>query len=244
MFSHSFVLPAGVSRWWDAVASVADTGRGARPALASVFVEMGHVWSPLVGEVDGISLTATDSYRLLNVVIPAPAGNVEHYVDGIDGPVYAQGGSVMLPATIKVGGRSVLRADWYSSDITDAYSRSYQVGQEVKVTTKTGTSIVEAVPAEFPNWRSLMPDAGKVNRCEAFGMHAARLGSMLTAVGKVCGDTPVRFVATSELGPNRFDVVVGDTPEERTVYVSGIIMPMRVIGGVTGHLEANAGVLA
>jgi hypothetical protein len=244
MFNSSFVLPAEVSRWWNAVAAVAAPVRD-RPTLAGVHVEMGHVWSPIIGDVDGISLTATDSYRLLNVVIPAPCGNVEHYVDGIDGPVYFAPGAITLPASIKVGARSMLRVEWYSSDITDAYSRSYKIGPEVKVSTKGGTSVVEAITADFPNWRNLMPVEDRVGETEPFAVDPTRLGTMLAAIGKASGDDArARFVSTSATKAVRVDLVVGDTPRERTVFVSGIIMPMRTPEGVTAHVAGRKAVTA
>lgn len=243
MFNYSFMLPAGIARWWNAVTAVA-APKGERGHLSSVYVEMGHVWSPIVGEVDGISLTATDTYRMLNVVIPAPCGNVEDaIVTGSDGPVYFAPGAVLLPASIKVGARSGLRADWYSSDLVDTVGRAYKVGAEVRVTTAAGVNVVESVPAEFPNWRNLFPVDEKVGETEPFAVDPTRLGSMLTAIGKACGDDDrARFVSTSATKPNRVDLVVGDTPAERTVYVSGIIMPMRTPEGVTAHVARSVAV--
>ena len=221
----SFTLPAGVARWWNAVAAVAAKPKD-RPALAGVRVEVGDVWSPVLGDTVGVSMTATDSYRLLNVVVPATTPDL----------LAAGPGAVTLPASIKVGARSELSASWYTSDVVEHVGAAYGVGPEVRVTTATGVQILEGISGEFPAWRNLIPAAlGDGGPVDAFAVSPVRLGSMLEAIGKVTGeDSQVRFVSTSASKPCRFDVL------QSGVVACGIIMPMRVEGGVYGHLNAEA----
>ena len=222
MSNVSFTLPAGVARWWNAVAAVAAKPKD-RPALAGVRVEVGDVWSPVLGDYQGVSMTATDSYRLLNVVFPLGSSS------DIDGE-----GAVTLPASVKVGARSELSASWYTSDVVEHAGAAYGVGPEVRVTTATGVQILEGIAGEFPAWRNLIP-LRTMRVHDWFGVSPVRLGSMLEAIGKVTGeDLPVRFVSTSASSPCRFDVLDGG------VVACGIVMPMRVEGGVYGHLYADA----
>ena len=223
MSDVQFHLPAGVARWWNAVAAVAAKPKD-RPALAGVRVEVGDVWSPVLGDVQGVSMTATDTYRLLNVVVP------------VDGPLASiEGeGAVTLPASLKVPARSHLECAWHTSDVIEAASAAYGVGVEARVATGGDRLILEAIPGEFVSWRNLIP-SGSNRVHDWFGVSPVRLGSMLEAIGKVTGeDLPVRFVSTSASSPCRFDVL------QSGVVACGIIMPMRVEGGVYGHLYADA----
>lgn len=224
MSNVNFTLPAGVARWWNAVAAVAAKPKD-RPTLAGVYVEVGDVWSPVLGEYQGVSMTATDSYRLLNVVFPL----------GSSSDIFGEG-AVMLPASIKVGARSELYASWYTSEVVEHVGAAYGVGPEVRVATATGVQVLEGIAGQFPAWRNLIPAAlGDGGPVDAFAVSPVRLGSMLEAIGKVTGeDSQVRFVSTSASKPCRFDVLDGG------VVACGIIMPMRVPGGVYGHLNAEA----
>ena len=224
MFNVSFTLPAGASRWWNAVAAVAAKPKD-RPTLAGVRVEVGDVWSPVLGDVQGVSMTATDSYRLLNVVFPLGSSS------DFNGE-----GAVTLPASFKVGARSELSASWYTSDVVEHVGAAYGVGSEVRVTTVAGVQIFHGIAAQFPAWRNLIPSAlGDGGPIDAFAVSPVRLGSMLEAIGKITGeDSNVRFVSTSASKPCRFDVLDGG------VVACGIVMPMRVPGGVYGHLNVEA----
>ena len=240
----SVSVPSGAVRWWSAVASVASRD-SFRSVLTGVLVESGPVWHPVCGEFVGVTLTATDSYRLMTVGIVDEA---------------AESGSVLVPARVKVPARAgVLSFVWDSGDdlretvgtvYADHLDRRDGVGAgddlrpTVSVFTgETRTDVPQPASADmFPSWRSLIPDIGRLGAVESepYGMNPDCLGSMLVAMGKAAGRDiprlPVRCVAASANRPSLWEWVNDD----RSVMATGLVMPVRVPDDVLGHRDRVA----
>jgi len=239
-------IPTSAVRWWSAVASVASRD-SARSALTGVLVESGSVWHPICGQFVGVTLTATDSYRLMTVGI----------VDDS-----AESGSVLVPARVKVPARAgVLSFVWDSGDdlretvgtvYADHLDRRDGVGSgddlrpTVSVFTgETRTDVPQPANADvFPSWRNLIPDIGALGAVESepYAVNPDYLGAMLVAMGKAAGKDiprlPVRCVASSTNRPSLWEWVNDD----RSVMASGLVMPVRVPGAdVLGYRDGAAG---
>ena len=217
--------------WLRAVVSVASKDR--RPPIDCVQVcAGGSLWSPVLGDFDGVTLTATDSFRLLSVAFPLDGGLVD--VDGWCDSVALPLRDVKLPA----GSSLVLSS---GRELNESY------GQAVaEVTAKNGGVVSQSLrydpAAQYPNYRNLIP-ANIVGSSSPFAFNGALVGPLLTAMSKAVGrdgaQTPVRFVGNeNENKPARFDCVGAG------FAASAIVMPVRIPDGrgVLGHLRETVGV--
>ena len=117
---YSLFIPRDLVRWWSAVASCASKD-ASRPVLTGVLVGVGWQSHPLLGEFVGVTLTATDSYRLLSVGIPATVQTAEDFAAEFVGEsrpmgarVVPEDGAMMKPSCSTVETSAVLTA-WMSS---------------------------------------------------------------------------------------------------------------------------------
>lgn len=214
--------------WLRAVVSVAS--KDIRPPIDCVQVcAGGSLWSPVLGDFNGVTLVATDSYRLLSVAFPSDGGLVE---------VSGHCESVALPLRdVKLPAGSSLRL--WSVDYSEL--GAYGVG----VTSKNGAAVTQTVNAsghDYPNYRNLIP-ANIVGSSSPFAFNGALVGPLLSAMSKAVGrdgaQTPVRFVGNvDENKPARFDCVGAG------FAASAIVMPVRIPDGrgVLGHLAETVGV--
>lgn len=211
---------AELAGWWSAVASVTSSDHG-RPVLTGVYVECGDVWAPQWGNFVGVTLSATDSYRLLTVGFCADA-------DGLDWD--GQPGRVLVPGrAVKVPARAGLSLSWSGDDtLRDVPVSTWKKGVETR-------TVVERIAGDFPNWRNLFPsDLGK---CEPVAVNAGYLGQLLSAMDKAApAGVVARYVSQpSENKPGRWDMAGGDAGWA----ASAILMPCRAPEGVLGHLPAD-----
>jgi len=222
--SFSIVFDRRAVDWLRAVVSV--TAKDRQPIDCVHVSAGGSLWSPVLGDFDGVSLTATDSYRLLTVALPLDvAGLVEvsGYCDSLVLPLR----DVKLPA----GGRVA---------ICSGVGQYDQVpGQvTVEIEDRQGRETVQALrydpAAHFPNWQQLIPSFESFDGFPVTALNGEMVGPLFTAMAKAGGgvDSPIRFVGgVDDMKPVRFDCV-GDF-----FAASAIAMPVRVPGGVLGHLE-------
>jgi len=211
-----------------------------------VLVGVGHQTHPLLGEFLGVTFTATDSYRLLSVGIPATVQTAEDFAAHFVGESRPAGARVVpedgashwvnVPAAaVKVGVSDGLRLSW------DSAGGGELVGVDVDVVTAKGRSIVESIPGgvdSFPKWANLFPVGESIGRLDPFAVNGAYLGGMLSDMAKAGGlDSPVRIISAPEgRKPVRVDCV-GDG-----FAAAGIVMPVRVPGDdVLGHLPGAEG---
>ena len=214
--------------WLRAVVSVAS--KDLRPPIDCVQVcAGGSLWSPVLGDFGGVTITATDSYRLLSVAFPSDGGLVD---------VSGHCESVALPLRdVKLGAGSSVRV--WSVDSSEMGAHG------VEVTAKNGsvvTQTVNASPQDYPNYRNLIP-ANAVGNSSPFAFNGALVGPLLSAMSKAVGrdgaQTPIRFVGNeNENKPARFDCVGAG------YAASAIVMPVRIPDGrgVLGHLKETVGV--
>jgi len=203
--------------------------------LTGVLVRVGAQSHPILGDFTGVSFTATDSYRLLSVGIPADVGTA----DGHGASVVVEPGachSVLIPAaSVKVGASDGLALEWDSAD----------GGGDVLAVSAKGRALVVPIAAGaelFPNWVNLFGSGDSVGRLDPFAVNGAYLGGMLSDMAKAGGPQSVaRIISAVEgLKPVRVDCV-GDG-----FAAAGIVMPVRVPDerGVLGHLPTVEGVKA
>ena len=247
---YSVFIPRELVRWWSAVASCASRD-ASRPVLTGVLVGVGWQSHPLLGEFVGVTLTATDSYRLLSVGIPATVQSAEDFAAEFVGESRPMGARVVpedgashwvnVPAAaVKVGVSDGLRMSWYSSDLHEHVGGNYGVGVDVDVVTAKGRSIVESIPGgvdSFPNWANLFPGGESIGRLDPFAVNGAYLGGMLSDMAKAGGLTSPARIISAEDGrkPVRVDCV------GEGFAAAGIVMPVRVPDdrGVLGHLPGD-----
>lgn len=216
--------------WLRAVVSVTSKDR---PPIDCVQVcAGGSLWSPVLGEFDGVTLVATDSYRLLSVAFPLEGGLVE---------VSGHCESVLLPLRdVKLGAGSSLV--WSSHGVWEA-TRDVMM----TVTAKNGGETVQVLrvdaAAQYPNYRNLIPAADTVGSSSPYAFNGALVGPLLTAMSKAVGrdgaQTPIRFVGNqNENKPVRFDCVGAG------FAASALVMPVRIPdgGSVVGHISETVGV--
>lgn len=218
--------------WLRAVVSVASNRR-----LSIDCVQVcagGSLWSPVLGDFDGVTLVATDSFRLLSVAFPLDGGLVD--VSGHCESVVLPLRDVKLPA----GSSLVLSS---GRELNESYG---QIG--VEVIAKNGGVFSQSLrydpAAQYPNYRNLMP-ANTVGNSSPFAVNGALVGPLLTAMSKAVGkdgaQIPIRFVGNeNENKPARFDCVGAG------FAASAIVMPVRIPDGrgVLGHLREAVGVSA
>lgn len=232
--TQTVTLPAPLARWFTAAGSCASTDTG-RVALTGVYVETGEHEHPILGTYTGVQLTATDSYRLVTVGIPATETPADEHNAAAGFAQYCGTGRVLIPAAaIKLPARSPLALSWHSDELTEHVGGAYQVGVPVTVTTTAKgaqtVTTVEAIPAAFPNYRNLIPTDG-VGDIDPGAYNPRLLGGMMTAFGKAGGDNDtVRMIGGRENKPFRVDIV-GDG-----YATAALIMPVRVDGGPLSHL--------
>lgn len=213
--------------WLRAVVSV--TAKDRQP-IDCVQVSAGSLWSPILGDFDGVSLTATDSYRLLTVAFPSDvAGLVE--VSGSCSSLVLPLRDVKLPARGRVAICNV-------RELNESYGQV-----TVEVEDRQGRETVQTLQydpaAHFPNWQNLIPAFESYDGFPRIALNGELVGPLLTAMAKAGGgvDHPIRFVGgVDENKPVRFDCV-GDF-----FAASAIAMPVRVPGGVLSHLERSEAV--
>lgn len=219
--------------WLRAVVSV--TSKDIRPPIDCVQVcAGGSLWSPVLGDFNGVTLVATDSYRLLSVAFPLEGGLVE--VSGHCESVALPLRDVKLPA-----GSSLVLDTLAGRELNESY------GQVVaEVTAKNGGVVSQSLrydpAAQYPNYRNLIP-VNTVGSSSPFAFNGALVGPLLSAMSKAVGrdgaQSPIRFVGNvDENKPARFDCVGAG------FAASAIVMPVRVkdSGGVLGHLAETVGV--
>lgn len=227
-----------LSRWWSAVSSVTSSDDGRR-VLTGVYVECGDVWSPVFGNFVGVTLTATDSYRLVTVGVPLAGG-----FSSDDGPAWnGESGRVLVPGkAVKIPARGALSLSW-NDDGADELD-SVDVSLDVSKAGTSSVTTVSSIGGYFPKYRNLMPADRELGRCEPVAVNPVYLGQMLSAFGKAGGaDRPVRYVAqVSDMKPGRWDMMGPDNG----YAASAILMPVRVpegngsLGGPLGHLPMMA----
>jgi hypothetical protein len=207
---------AELARWWSAVASVTSKD-DFRPVLTGVHVECGDVWSPVFGSFVGVTLTATDSYRLLSAGFRADVDGLEW--DGQSGRVLVPGRAVKVPA------RAELSLSWSGDDtLRDVPVSTWKNGAETR-------TVLDRIGGDFPNWRNLFGSPDDLGRCEPVAVNGGYLGQLLSAMDKAGDGTVARYVAQpSDTKPGRWDMV-GDGWAS-----SAILMPVRAPEGVLGHL--------
>jgi len=231
-------LGVELSRWWSAVSSVTSSDDG-RPVLTGVYVECGDVWSPVFGDFVGVTLTATDSYRLVTVGVPLAGGYPSD-----DGPAWnGEPGRVLVPGrAVKIPARGALRLTWEDDGAGEL--DPVEVHLSVRKGETSSVTTVSSIGGHFPNYRNLMPADGDLGRCEPVAVNPVYLGQILTAFGKAGGsDRPVRYVSQpSDMKPGRWDMMGPDNE----YAASAILMPVRVpesggsLGGPLGHLPMMA----
>lgn len=216
--------------WLRAVVSVAS--KDLRPPIDCVQVcAGGSLWSPVLGDFDGVTLVATDSYRLLSVAFPLDGGLVE---------MSGHCESVALPL------RDVKLAAGSSLVLSSGRELNESYGQVVaQVTAKNGGVVSQSLrydpSAQYPNYQNLVP-ANTVGSSSPFAFNGALVGPLLSAMSKAVGrdgaQTPIRFVGNvDENRPVRFDCVGAG------FAASAIVMPVRIPDGrgVLGHLAETVG---
>jgi hypothetical protein len=223
--------------WLSAVSSVAKRSDKTRHMLRHVRVDIGDTVSMFTGEpVSGVTLSATDSYLAVRVFVPMG----EHVaVSGSDT------GSVLLP---------VDTLPKLSKRAASSVSVSLPVGDERgdgagvatwRVEGTTTTTAVVAGAGTFPNivgcWVvgvgsgpiGLIPTHDRIGFTEPAGVGSAVFGALMSVFATGAPDAPVRVVTLDEHKPARVDV------SSQGVEAVGIAMPVRLPGGVFGHMSES-----
>jgi len=223
--SFSIVFDRRAVGWLRAVVSVASKDL-ARPSINCVQVSAGSLWSPVLGDFDGVSLTATDSYRLLTVALPLDVAGLVEVSGSCDLVLPLR--DVKLPARGRVAICSGRELDESYGQVT------------VEIEDRQGRETVQTLrydpAAQFPNWQQLVPSHESFDGFPVTALNGEIVGPLFTAMAKAGGgvDCPIRFVGgVDDMKPVRFDCV-GDF-----FAASAIAMPVRVPGGVLGHLERS-----
>ena len=211
--------------WLSAVSSVAKRSDKTRHVLRHVRLDIGDTVSMFTGEpVAGVTLSATDSYLAVRVFVPM-GGHVA--VSGSDT------GSVLLP---------VDTLPKLSKRAASSVSVSLPVGGEWdngagvatwRVEDTTTTTAVVAGAGTFPNIVGLIPTHDRIGFTEPAGVGSAVFGALMSVFATGAPDAPVRVVTLGEHKPARVDV------SSEGVEAVGIAMPVRVPGGVFGHMSEN-----
>lgn len=211
--------------WLSAVSSVAKRSDRHRDILRRVRLDIGDTVSMFTGEtVSGVTLSATDGYVGVRVVVP-----FGQHVTVSDVSVF---GSVLLPVDTlpklpKRGASSVS----VSVPVADGDGGAGSAVWNVDGTTTTVA--VEAGSGRFPNIDGLIPTGDRIGFTDPAGVGSAVFGALLSVFATGAPDAPVRVVSMSETRPARFDVM------SEGVEAVGIGMPVRVPGGVFGHMSES-----
>lgn len=218
-----FDVSPTVRGWLSAVSMVAKRADKQRDTLRCVRLDIGDTVSLFTSSlVPAVTLSATDGYLAVRVVVP-----FGEHVAVSDTSV---SGSVLLPVDTlpklpKRGAASVSLSVPVSDDAGGSGSAVWNVDGT------TTTVVVETGSGMFPNMAGLFPQVDRIGFTEPAGVGSAVFGALLSVFATGAPDAPVRVVSMSETKPARFDV------SSDGVEVVGIAMPVRVPGGVFGHMS-------
>lgn len=211
--------------WLSAVSSVAKRADKQRDVLRHVRVDIGETVSMFTGEpVAGVTLSATDSYLAVRVFVPIG----EHVTAAGSGA-----GSVLLPVDTlpKLPKRA---ASSVSVSVPVGDERADGAGVATwRVEDTTTTTTVVAGGGSFPNIVGLFPAGDRIGFTEPAGVGSSVFVALLSVFATGAPDAPVRVVTLDEHKPARVDVSWDG------VEAVGIAMPVRVLGGVFGHMSES-----